>query len=293
MDAAHNRVMSSDPLSEAAVAATCAHIRFHDAVHSFVADALAEYEQQDTADRWLTRDQGRTSLYMGAALLDRTMVLSVASLAAAAAHSGACSRGRVLAFVEYARASGRIVVPPGSEPWVQRRLTLTSLFSRLLLRRVRGGLLSAAMVAPEVEEALPYLTSDAGSDAVLTAASFLLVQRPQLQLDPGGPFRKIFIAREGGIRLMEAFLLRQTPNRDVLLESCNFNRSELSRRFGVSRSHINGILSDAEAAGVLRLSAPDRVEFDEAFSREVAAFYGGLLQVFRACAQTVLAARTL
>ena len=60
----------TDLLSEAAVTRLCAHPRFREAAESHAARVLAEYETQDSHDRWLLKDLGRASLFLGAMILD-------------------------------------------------------------------------------------------------------------------------------------------------------------------------------------------------------------------------------
>jgi hypothetical protein len=267
----------TDPLSDAAVRRLRAHPRFHEAVQVLAAVNLAEYEAQDPATRWLTSDLGRAALYVGALMWDASpMGLSVANLAAGAAATGAASRGRVLAFVQYAHQAGRIVVPPGPEPWVRRRLTLAPSFMTPLQDLVKGGLRAAALLDPEIAESLRRLSQQASLERIVRGGAQLIFDRPLLLQNPGGPFREIFVGRDGGMRVLQHLLSSQPAGRG-LLEAAEFSRSELSRRYGVSRTHINRILADAQAAGALTLLSPDRVAFSPAFSDEVEAYFASML----------------
>jgi AraC-like DNA-binding protein len=281
----------ADLLSEAGVARLRAHPRFREAAESLAAVVLAHYEAEDIHDRWLLKDLGRASLCLGAAILDTYPGgLTTSGLAAVAAERQVCSRGRVLAFVHYALDSGRFVLATGSEPWVRRRLTLTPAFIEPMRRRLRGLLKATAVLAPEVEVALPRLTSDAAVQQANASIGLLLEMRPDLKRNPGGPLRQIFIARDGGMRILQHLLLRQAEARSRLLEAAPLSRAELSRRYGVSRTHVNRLLADAEAAGVLRLEGPDRVAFSAAFSDEVEAYFAGQFQVMRVVARTMVSA---
>jgi DNA-binding transcriptional regulator LsrR (DeoR family) len=92
------------------------------------------------------------------------------------------------------------------------------------------------------------------------------------------------------MRILQHLVLRQPAERTRLLEAAPLSRAQMSRRYGVSRTHINRILADAEAAGAITLPAPDRVAFAPAFSDEVEAYFAGQFQVLRVVAQTMAAA---
>jgi hypothetical protein len=280
----------ADLLSDAAVARMRAHPRFREAVDAFAGQVLHEYEAQEEATRWLLKDLGRASLYVGCALLEGAPGgLTVTALAGAATALEICSRGRVLAFVHYALDTGRLTLAPGPERWVRRRMTLTPAFVEPLRRRLRGALASTALVAPEVAAALPKLQSDETVRQANAAAALLLQTRPELNRNTGGPLRQIFIARDGGMRVLQHLMSRQAPHRERLMLTAQLSRAELSRRFGVSRTHINRLLAAAEAAGALTLSG-EAVTFSPAFSDEVEAYYAGQFQVMRTIAQILMSA---
>jgi len=280
----------ADLLSDAAVARLRAHPRFREAVEAHAAGVLAEYEAQDGHDRWLLKDLGRAALWLGVMILDSMPGgLTVSGLAATAAQNQVCSRGRVLAFVHYALDSGRLALTPGPEPWVRRRLTPTAAFMAASRRRMILQFQTAALLAPEIAAALPRLAADSVVQQASVAAGMLLTVRPELNRNPGGPLRQIFIARDGGMRMLQHLLLRQPKVRSRLLAAAPLSRAALSRRYGVSRTHVNRLLSDAQDAGALRLEGRDRVVFSEAFSDEVEAYFAGTFQVCRVIAQGITA----
>jgi hypothetical protein len=255
-------------------------------VEAHAAGVLAEYELQDHHDRWLLKDLGRASLWLGAIILDSMPDgLTVSALAATAAERQVCSRGRVLAFVHYALDNGRLSLAPGSEPWVRRRLTLTPAFIEASRRRMINQFQVAALLAPEMAVALPRLAADSVVQQASVAVGVLLTLRPDLNRNPGGPLRQIFIARDGGMRILQHLLLRQPKVRPRLLATAPLSRAALSRRYGVSRTHVNRLLSDAEAAGALHLEGRDRVVFSPAFSDEFEAYFAGQIQVLRVVGQ--------
>jgi hypothetical protein len=118
----------------------------------------------------------------------------------------------------------------------------------------------------------------------------LLASRPQLTANQGGPYREIFVAREGGTRIVQHLLLRQAKVRSRFLEAAPLSRSALSRNHAVSRTHVNRLLSEAEAAGALTFDGPNRLVFSPAFSDEVEAYIAGMLQVSRVVIRSLPAA---
>ena len=117
------------------------------------------------------------------------------------------------------------------------------------------------------------------------AIGLLLNTRPELNRNPGGPLRQIFFARDGGMRMLQHLMLRQPQVRPRLLDAAPLSRAALARRYGVSRTHVNRLLSDAQAAGALRLEGRDRVVFSQGFSDELETYLAGMLQVCRVIGQ--------
>jgi len=278
-------------LSDEAVAQTRAHPDFRAAIETHAAAALRAFEAQDEASRWLTRDLGRTSLYLAAAILDVDPVgLSVASLAATAAATGVASRGRVLAFVQYAQANGRLVIPPGAETWTRRQLVLRPPFFEPLRRQVQLGMNAAGMVAPEPRAALAWLKTDLAVSAAVAAAGRLLMFRPDLTRRHGAR-HEIFLDREGGMLVLQYFLANQRPGRDRLLEDAKLSRAEISRRLGISRAHLNKLLGDAAEAGALTFESADQVVFDPGLCEDAERYFAGMFQTTRLVARAVLRAQ--
>ncbi len=273
---------AGDLLSDAAVARTRQHPRFHAAAEAMAAKSVANYEALDAASRWLMSDLGRASLSWGAVILDISpQGLTAAVLANTSAANGVCSRGRAIAFLQYAQSRGFLTAAAGPEHWSRRRLTLEPAFLAPLRAQFRGLVEAAALVAPEVADALPRLQSDAGVRTAVGVATLLTATRPELTRNPGGPFRQIFLARDGGMRVLQQLMLSQDPGRARLLEAAALSRAELARRQRVSRTHVNRLLADAQAIGALSLPTPGRVLFAPAFSDEVEDYYAGHIQFMR------------
>jgi hypothetical protein len=278
----------ADLLSEAAVTRLRRHPRLWEACEYYAAGILAEHACQDAATRWLFKDLGRASLYLGSALLDSMPGgLTVAGLVEMAAQRGVCSRGRVLAFVHVALDTSRYILPPGDEPWIRRRLILTPAFIAPIRANLQTTVEATAIVAPEIAQILPRLASDALVQQTAVTLAMLLAMRPELVANQGGPFREIFVAREGGMRILQHLMLRQPRGRSRFLEAAPLSRAELARNHGVSRTHVNRLLAEAEAAGAVSFDGPNRVVFSPALSDETEAYIAGMLQVNRVVIQSL------
>ena len=139
---------SADLLTDAAVAQMIRHRGFRAAAEAHAAQSLASYRDDDDAGRWMVKDLGRSALCGGVIILDAMPKgLTASGLAAFAQATGVASRGRTFAFLQYALACERIIVAPGPEPWIHRRLVLTPAFVGPHRRRLKGRFEAAALVA--------------------------------------------------------------------------------------------------------------------------------------------------
>jgi hypothetical protein len=271
-----------DLLSEAAVARVRGHPLYLETARRMAVSALEAHAREDLATRWLLKDLGRTSTYTTLAMLDALPEpMTAARLARGLAATGVASRGRVIAFVAYAEQTGRIVVAPGEAAWAQRPLILTQAFYEPLRRRFEATFRAMALIAPEAGEGARLVASDDGVRRANRVLAMLLVARPELGVHTADPLRRIFMMRDAGMRLLQHFVAHRPADGERLLEGGAFSRSDLSRRYGVSRTHINRMIADAEAAGLVTLPRPDRIAFSPALADALEAFYAGQIQVSR------------
>lgn len=271
-----------DLLSEAAVARIRSHPLYLETARRMAASALEAHACEDAATRWLLKDLGRTSTYTTLAMLDALPEpMTAARLARALAALGVASRGRVTAFIAYAEQTGRIMVAPGEETWAQRPLALTQAFYEPLRRRFEATFKAMTLLAPEAAEGVRLVSSDDGVRRANRVMAQLLAARPELAANPADPLRRIFMMRDAGMRLLQHFMVHRPQAGDRLLEGGRLSRSDLSRRYGVSRTHINRMIADAEAAGLVTLPRADRIAFSPALADAVEAFYAGQIQVSR------------
>jgi hypothetical protein len=264
-------------LSDAAVGAIRRLPAFRPAAEAHAALALAAYEAESDASHWFASDLGRASIYGAALSLDAWPTgVTVTSLAGACA--GFCSKGRVLAFVQHAQAAGWLIIPPGSETWTHRRLSLCEPFFDLARSRLRISLIAAGMIEPAIAPAAQRVDDLQALRSGCRELGRLMLMHPDLRNAVGDP-RLNFLGRDAGVQILQHFLVRQPPGRADLLGDAQFCRSDLARRYSVSRAHVNKLITDAEADGLLVLTAPDRIAFSTQLSADLEAYFAGLFLV--------------
>lgn len=274
-------------LSDDAAVALRARPDFRAAVEQLIAESLANYHTLDAAGRWMLADIGRASLYAAAVILDaQPQGVSATALTAAAQGNQASSRGRVAQFIRFAQDAGEIVVPPGSEPWTRRRLTLRAVFVDRLRRRTISDARAISRIAPEIAPLVDSLEDDATYRRFLTWAGVLATR--ERVVGPPTPIT-MFLNRTSGMRILYHFTLAQTPDRDRLLEETAISRNQLSLRYGVSRAHINRLLADAEGHGLLSCPKSTRVVFSPALSDDLERTLAFIIQINRAAFVATLA----
>lgn len=247
---------------------------------------LETYAGFDATARWMFKDLGRAAMYLALVVLDRMPGGATAGvLVSACVAGGAGSRARVLAFVDRGLSSRCFTLVPGSQPWTKRRLILEGAFRDTLRRSLSGAMNALRNIAPEVADAVPLLCDDDRFAAAAASLAVLARDGPALGM-PAMPAVAFFIHRDGGLRLLQDLVGRQEPDRARLLTAARLPMSEVARRCGVSRIHLETLLEDAAAAGLLSRPTRDLVAFsaalNEDFERYVAVQIEGLRFIARA-----------
>jgi len=107
------------PLSDSSLQAIRAAAGFRAVAGALACGVVELNASMDAPTRWITKDLGRTSLYVAAIIIQAILGrVSVQDLITAAHVNNICSRGRVLAFIDYTRAWGALRVPDGEAPWM-------------------------------------------------------------------------------------------------------------------------------------------------------------------------------
>jgi DNA-binding transcriptional regulator LsrR (DeoR family) len=99
----------------------------------------------------------------------------------------------------------------------------------------------------------------------------------------------LFLERECGMRILQHLMQEQAPDRERMLESAPISRNQLSQLYGVSRAHINRLLADAEARGLLSFPTPRRVVFSPELSEDYERTMAAVIQRYHAAYLATLA----
>jgi hypothetical protein len=278
-----------DPFSALTLRRLREHPKFREAAEAAARRALAHFEAAEAPERWLTRDLGRSAIYGAAVLLDGFAGgASVAALTAATARRHIASRGRVIAWVQYARAAGRLTIPAGPEQWTRRRLTLSPTFFASARERLLDTLEQAALVDSDGEAIRASVAQLRGSDEAvrrsLAAMAFHLASRPEVFGNSTSPMH-LFLGRDHGLRVLQHLLVGQPAHRPRLLDRARLSRADLARRYDVSRAHLNTLLGDAQVQGLLRLEGRGTVVFHPRLSDDYEDYVALIMRLSTECAK--------
>ncbi len=262
--------------------------RFREVAEASAAEAIAEFQRLDPASRWLMKDLGRTSIYVAAYVLSALPGgLTLSGLIAPLVANRVANRGRIVAFVERALATGRLEVAAGPLPWTQRRLVLRPEFVEVLRDRAVGALTIVGRIDPTSALAATRLSDD----RALEVAYFKIAGITALMHAWGAPRLpriEFFMRRDGGLKILQGLLLSQPSSRARLLEAAAFSKTDLAKRCAVSRIHLDTLLEDAESQGLLVRAGRGAVTFDPALSDSYELWVAMQVQATRLVAEAVL-----
>jgi hypothetical protein len=241
-----------------AIDAVRGHRLFPSVAHRMCRGALNAYGAADPFDRWAVSDLGRLSLTFIATVLDHLQGgVTAADLKTHARRNRVASPGRVTAYIDACLKAGRMHLTPGSSNWTQRRLELDRALLKPLAALLIVQLDSCASLIPEARDAANHLDGDprairrAMVHAVWLVTS-LEAATPQ-QSAWADPLR-FFMDRSSGMRFLQ-HLMAETPTGQAFpLTPTRLNKSLAARICGVSRRHLDHLLSDAAQAGLLQIS---------------------------------------
>jgi DNA-binding GntR family transcriptional regulator len=229
------------------------HPAFRSAIETRAAAKLSRYQAAAPIERWMTSDMGRAAMAGALLLLGATGGLTPgAFLSSRQVASGEVSLGRARLYLQRMLAYGLIVADGPAPLNRDTPLRTTDRFEAVMSVDLHISIEATAMLLPEAGDGLVRLPADPGFRVrVKDALGRILVSRPDLYpLD--APVR-LFQDRDGGNRMLDALILDQRPDRSRLLEDCKVNRSALARSTFCSRAHINQLIRDGEASGLLTL----------------------------------------
>ncbi|MBP8247987.1 MAG: hypothetical protein KAX56_14050, partial [Phenylobacterium sp.] len=225
---------------------------FHPAIELEARLARDAYHALPEGHRWLLGDRGRFNMGLIALLLAGSGALTAQNLSQISKSRGIGSTGRALKYVEHLLRYGLVSAEPGGGRWTTHRLTLGPILLGHYRVRFRAILEALRLFDPAVTPALDMVQTEEFLPLCLALAganddSSELAR--QIYADGLG----LFLERDCGMLILMDLMLAQPADRSRLLDRAPLSRYGLARDYGVSRAHINKLLSDAAAAGLLSL----------------------------------------
>ena len=271
-----------EAFSDHAFAAIRAHPGFRATVEALARDNLANYAGWSISERWLLSDLGRASLSGAAMVLDALFDgFTPTQLIQGALANRTCSEGRVRHYLRRALANGF--------------LTRDEMGTLRLAGRMQGvmgrGLAAMLRAVARLDPALGDLgdrTGDAGfMRRLATHVGLNTAARRDLFVGPEKPV-VLFLARDGGSRMMEQLIGAQPAARARLLEIVPVSQRALAQGAFVSRTHVARLLADGEARGLF-LAAGSGMALAPDLSEDVERHYALVLEMARVSAHAALA----
>jgi hypothetical protein len=226
------------------------------------AKAVRLFRDLDPPYQWITKDLGRASICLTAAMLHYSGGLTVQNLTAICVTNRVSSPGRVRQVVRRCREMGQFRVEEGPGKWTRRPAHVGPSILVMLRQRALCDMEAAITLAPELGGALPIMETEEGFVSGLMQLALATTKHRDLFAFATRRPTNFFLDREAGMLILLDLLASQPPGRNRLLGEAALSRSALSRRYGVSRAHINKLLSESGHATV----TGDRVVFSNVLS---------------------------
>lgn len=275
----------ADLISAEGLAALREHREFRAASESAAAHSVAHFQGLAPGFQWITKDIGRGAICFTALTLHLMGGLTGQALTAVCVENGVSSAGRVQQVVRRCQDIGEMIVEPGPGLWTRRPMRVGDGLIQALRERAMIDLQATLRLAPELSAAAELAQSDDGFVAYALSVTMVANRRRDIFALGGNPLIGFFLEREAGMLLLFGLIGAQSPDRGRLLEAAKISRYALSRRYGVSRAHINKLLAES---GQIELVERDRVVFSEALSTAMERHYGNVFQLNRCAAEALV-----
>jgi hypothetical protein len=249
-------------MTEAAFAELRARPGFRPACNAAASAAVGYFQGLEPPLQWITKDIGRSGICLTALILDMLGRLTVQTLTAASVESLISSPGRVSQVVRRCQEMGAFVIDDGPGLWTRRPAHVGPAIREMMRGRWIVDFGPALSLAPEVAGAFELRHDDAAFRTYFLHLARVTGLLPGIFAHSKGSPIDYFLEREAGMLILFELLGAQAPDRSRFLEEARISRYALSQRYGVSRAHINKVLSEsghAEASG-------DRVSFSRELS---------------------------
>ena len=275
----------SSLMTEESFAAVRAHPEFRAAVEYSTAQSVAHFQHLAPPYQWITKDIGRASICLTALTLHLIGGLTAQALTAACVEGKISSAGRVQQVVRRCQDIGEMVVAPGAGMWTRRPMRLGDGLIGALRARALIDYRAALQLAPELADAAKQADTDEGFVDYLLCISTMVTLRRDIFAFEKTPPIAFFLEREAGMSILFDLIGAQSADRKRLLEEAPISRYALSKRYGVSRAHINKLLAES---GHIDCESSDRVVFSETLSNAMERHYSLVFHLNHCAAQVLL-----
>ncbi len=274
-------VTDAAPFSPDAFAALRRHPDFRATVEALARANLAAYAAASPAERWLTSDLGRSALTGAAMILDVLLGgFSTTQIIQSARANRTCSDGRVRLYLRTAVAHGFLDVDPeGTHRATARLYDSTAKGAQAMLTAV-------ARLDPSLAEAEELAGDLRFRRRLARQVGLNTIARPDLFAGPDMPVL-LFLARDGGTRMMEQIIVAQKPGRQALAETARISQRALASGAFVSRTHAARLLADGEAQGLLRVRGA-QVTVTPELSEDLERHYALVIEMARVSTRAAL-----
>jgi hypothetical protein len=272
----------SSLMTEESFAALRGHPEFRDATQRAAAQSVRHFQSLDASYQWITKDIGRAAICLTALALHLMNRLTVQTLTAASLDNSISSAGRVQQVVRRCQDIGEMTVEEGAGLWTRRPMRVGEGLIRALRERALIDLKAMLPLAPDLEGAAELANTDEGFVTYALCIGAITNQRRDLFDFP--PPVDFFLDREAGMLILLDLMAAQQPGRTRQLEEAPISRYALSRRYGVSRAHINKILAES---GQIDCAQSDRVVFSQALSAAMERHFAVVFQLNHCAAQAL------
>ncbi len=277
------------------VAALAAHPHFPDAMLASANGLIAQYQRNYV--NWFLDDRARLLigyltlyLHFTAEPGEAETGLTVKRMKAMCVELGICSPSRVVAILAFMRFAGYITPSPNDKGGRLRSFVPTSRMLELHRERWASQFSAIGLMLPVGREALSALSRDEFVAAFLKALGRYF--RAGFRFLHSAPELEFFSSRTAGMMIFCSMVSAGAEEDTVPpMRPYRFDVPGLGRKFGVSRHHVQKMLRDAEAAGLI-VRAGERGEditHQESFTQAAQRFYASLFLFFAHCARLALA----
>jgi hypothetical protein len=272
-------------IDDDALAAIRAHPAFRGACESAASRAVAHYLSLEPTHQWISKDLGRAAICMTALTLHLMDRLTVQNLTANCLAGGISSAGRVNQVVRRCQDVGAMRLDDGEGLWTRRRIRLSPRMVDEMRRRALVDMTAAFAVAPGIAEVMDIVATDEGFVSYIIAVAAITNVRRDLFAFSGKSPVSFFLDREAGMSILFDLIGAQAADRERLLEAAPISRYALSRRYSISRAHINKMLAES---GHIDAEEVDRIGFSPALSEAMEAHFALIFELNRRAAEAVL-----